>query len=245
MLETFENKIRVIIHKKQKVIVPFDGSFSSEDLEELDDCDIIQLAALRLRAEILQIERRKLPDSVTVKNLIDGECDIPKNLADFFVRLLSGTDSRRQSSVKRQRLVSSFAQDTIYAVSNGRIRTGKHITLAMALKSLTSSRNVVNIVNRFGHCCSYTTIERLETEATNVASARSQICQDGIVQNPNLNTGLAFDNFDRFVDTVTGKDTLHDTVGIIFHDIIPAAAEEEDAEQQASGQRGKKRRRRT
>ncbi|VVC93252.1 unnamed protein product [Leptidea sinapis] len=29
-------------------------------------------------------------------------------------------------------------------------------------------------------------------------------------------THVAFDNFDRFVDTATGKDTLHDTVGIIY-----------------------------
>lgn len=29
-------------------------------------------------------------------------------------------------------------------------------------------------------------------------------------------TGVAFDNFDRFVETKSGKDTLHDTVGIIY-----------------------------
>ena len=28
--------------------------------------------------------------------------------------------------------------------------------------------------------------------------------------------GLAFDNFDRFVETLSGKDTLHDTVGIAY-----------------------------
>lgn len=27
---------------------------------------------------------------------------------------------------------------------------------------------------------------------------------------------VAFDNYDRFVETITGKDTLHDTVGIIY-----------------------------
>ena len=26
--------------------------------------------------------------------------------------------------------------------------------------------------------------------------------------------GLAFDNFDHFVETLSGKDTLHDTIGI-------------------------------
>lgn len=37
---------------------------------------------------------------------------------------------------------------------------------------------------------------------------------------PDLNTGVVFDNFDRFVETHNGKDTLHDTVGIIFQDIV-------------------------
>ncbi|GFV49042.1 hypothetical protein TNCV_5065261 [Trichonephila clavipes] len=31
-----------------------------------------------------------------------------------------------------------------------------------------------------------------------------------------ITLGVAFDNFDRYVDTLTGKDTLHDTVGIIY-----------------------------
>ena len=35
----------------------------------------------------------------------------------------------------------------------------------------------------------------------------------------NLSTGLAWNNFDRFVDTTSGKDTLHDTVGFIFQNV--------------------------
>jgi len=31
-----------------------------------------------------------------------------------------------------------------------------------------------------------------------------------------LSTGVAFVNFDRFVETSSGKDTLHDTVGILY-----------------------------
>lgn len=38
----------------------------------------------------------------------------------------------------------------------------------------------------------------------------------GISRVDGLSTHVAFDDFDRFVDTATGKDTLHDTVGIIY-----------------------------
>lgn len=48
---------------------------------------------------------------------------------------------------------------------------------------------------------------------------RSQLCPEEIELKPNLCTGVAFDNFDRYVDTHTGKNTLHDTVGIIYQNI--------------------------
>ncbi|KAL4718512.1 hypothetical protein ACJJTC_002715 [Scirpophaga incertulas] len=88
------------------------------------------------------------------------------------------------------------------------------------MKSLTNSKKIVNILNKYGHCCSYTVLEELETEATFAATRRSMLCPDDIIPSRNLCTGLAFNNFDRFVDTATGKDTLHDTVGIMFQNIV-------------------------
>ena len=32
-------------------------------------------------------------------------------------------------------------------------------------------------------------------------------------------SGLAFDNYDRYVETLSGKNTLHDTVGIMYQNI--------------------------
>ncbi|GFT83955.1 hypothetical protein TNCV_2020321 [Trichonephila clavipes] len=80
---------------------------------------------------------------------------------------------------------------------------------------------MINIINRLGHCCNYNTLEELETEATISSVNRSQICPPDIIQSPSLSTGVAFDNFDRYVDTlyITGKDTLHDTVGIIYQNV--------------------------
>ena len=66
-----------------------------------------------------------------------------------------------------------------------------------------------------GHCASYTTLEELETELT-YSMEDNDLTPDGIEKDPNLATGVAFDNFDRFVETLSGKDTLHDTVGIVY-----------------------------
>ncbi|KAK4886112.1 hypothetical protein RN001_002383 [Aquatica leii] len=84
----------------------------------------------------------------------------------------------------------------------------------MALKSLTSSKKIINILNRFGHCCNYTTLEELETISF---VHQTQVCSPYIILNPLLCTGVA--SFDRYVDTLNGKETLHDTVGIIYQNI--------------------------
>ena len=59
----------------------------------------------------------------------------------------------------------------------------------------------------------------METEATISSVHRTQVCPPDIILNPSLCTGVAFDNLDRYVDTLNGKETLHDTVGIIYQNI--------------------------
>lgn len=72
----------------------------------------------------------------------------------------------------------------------------------------------------------------METAVTIASLNSSNICPEEIVKNKDLHTGVAFDNFDRYVDTANGKDTLHDTVGIIYQTII----ENEDVIEETSQQ---------
>ncbi|XP_032781198.2 uncharacterized protein LOC116919333, partial [Daphnia magna] len=46
-----------------------------------------------------------------------------------------------------------------------------------------------------------------------------------------LGHGVAFDNYDRFVETLTGKDTLHDTVGIVYQDVSECIQENPDEDE--------------
>ncbi|KAK0174281.1 hypothetical protein PV327_011030, partial [Microctonus hyperodae] len=92
-----------------------------------------------------------------------------------------------------------------------------------------TTANLVNGDSFFTICH---VIEELETAATIAALNRSDVCPEGIVGNKNLHTAVAFDNFDRYVDTATGKDTLHDTVGIIYQTIM----ENEDVIEETSQQ---------
>lgn len=84
------------------------------------------------------------------------------------------------------------------------------------MKSMTSSRKVLTILNRYGHTIGYNLAEEIETEMTYSSQNTNDVVPAGISRVDGLSTHVAFDNFDRFVGTATGKDTLHDTVGIIY-----------------------------
>ncbi|GFX41606.1 hypothetical protein TNCV_3110021 [Trichonephila clavipes] len=190
-----------------------------EDLKKLEENDLIDKVAFILRNTILKMDKTTLPAVMKMEDLINGEYTIPEKLDRFFKALIGGKDIHRRDGVNCHRLSNSLASDAIYCVSNGTVKPSKHITLGMTVKRLTSSRKMINILNRLGHCCNYNTQEELETEATISSVNHSQICPSDIIQSPSLSTGVAFDNCDRYVDTLTGKDTLHDTVGIIYQNV--------------------------
>ena len=107
----------------------------------------------------------------------------------------------------------------LYALTDGNVKPSKQLKLGLVMKKLTSRRKVVEILNRYGHSASYHTIEEIENELTLNSTTQMQLTPYGMQLEPGYCTGVAFDNFDRCVETTTGKDTLHDTVGIAYQNI--------------------------
>ena len=52
-----------------------------------------------------------------------------------------------------------------------------------------------------------------------------RLTQNEMSLNPSNNIGVAFDNFDRYVETVSGKGTLNGTVGIAYETSSSATGE--------------------
>ena len=75
---------------------------------------------------------------------------------------------------------------------------------------------MLDILNRLGHCISYHLVEEIETELAYWSLEEKRLTPYGMSLDPKNAQGVAFDNFDRFVETLNGKDTLHDTVGIVY-----------------------------
>ena len=65
---------------------------------------------------------------------------------------------------RADRLAWSIAQDIITAVTSSTVKTPKHnILLPWAVKTLTGNVEVIKILNRLGHGCSYSILEEIET----------------------------------------------------------------------------------
>ena len=178
--------------------------------------------AFLLRNEILKTKVTKLPEIISTTDVIKGECTVPPLLNTFFENLVTTGDRHKNKepiSENKKRRIESLAHDSIYAVSNGRIVPAKQILLALSMKALTGSRKVIDVLHRYGHSVSYSVVQGIETELIYSAMENSRLLPDGLQRLPYLNTGVAFDNFDLFVDTLSGKDTLHDTVGIVYQDV--------------------------
>lgn len=159
----------------------------------------------------MKAERTPLPNNLEESRLIAEECEVPEIVKNFVRAIVCGATTFQSENCKRR--FDSISPDLLYATRHGGVKTSKHITLGITLKSLTSSRKILDIINRFGHCCSYSVLEELETEATYFSCNTKTLYPAEVVRRPNLFTNVAFD---RFIETFTGKDTLHDMVGILI-----------------------------
>lgn len=161
---------------------------------EIKDRDLLQRAALLLRQYIRNIEYSKLDNNMSTEDLLLGECKFPEHLTSFFTTLLAAFDYRRRKSAKTTRLVQSFSSDVVFAVTNGEIKPSKQITLGIALKSLCNSKKIIKIVHRYGHICSYDTLQDIETEATYTIANKDTCCPSEVHQKKGLHTVCVFDN---------------------------------------------------
>ncbi len=192
---------------------------------------IVTAAACALRSIVLEVCKHapELPTSLSLDDFKKGQVEIPELLQSFFTTLFCGLQKNRAVSESVRRRVDSLSQDVIFCTSSGRVKPSKHLCLGVGTKSLTGSRRVVEVLNRFGHSIGYHTAESIETEIASKIVQGGNLLPDMLLPQPGLSTGLAWDNYDELTETLSGKDTLHDTAGICYQDIsaIPPTTDPE------------------
>ena len=214
-----QDKLNIVYNSKTDLDVVVRNAFENSS----DASKKIQDAAFILRKEITSSNKRSLPQSLTLEDIIKGEIDSPDLLYEFLSHVTFGYDrGNRESSIKKRR-VNSIAQDIIYAATGGAVKPAKQLLMGLAFKSMTGSSRIIEILNRLGHSISYNATEELETELTFSSVTGDRITPYGMSLDQSLACGVAFDNFDRYVETASGKDTLHDTVCIAYQDVAPVS----------------------
>ena len=78
---------------------------------------------------------------------------IPDLLDRFCSVLITGksSDNGSNKSERTLRLKNSTAQDMVYSVSNGNIKTPKSVLFPTVVKSFCNSTEVVGLINHYGH----------------------------------------------------------------------------------------------
>ena len=221
-------KEHIIIHKgkyKRGGSLIYNSNITLEeallaDLQKSKLDQRIKDVAFTLRAIIKSATRTNIPSNgIRFDDIIDGEVQISEQLPQFFTHLVVGQDHRSHESTSKRRRVESLAADTVCSVTNGRKKPSKHLKLGLAVKSMKESRRLIGMLNRYAHCVGYTTTEEFEMDITFTVTSTSKISPPNLVPDSSLTVRIAHDNFDQFVETLSGKDTLHGTVSIVYQSV--------------------------
>ena len=110
--------------------------------------------------------------------------------------------------------VLSISQDIIFAVTNGRKLTPKHVGLGLTVHQATRSKSLVDLLYSAGHSISYDMVRRVDTTLANRSlevlksndniPIPTRVEQDSFVQ-------FAADNIGLIEETLDGKGTFHAT----------------------------------
>lgn len=106
---------------------------------------------------------------------------------------------------------------------------GKHIpiyVLAYTLCQMTGQEDVVTLLNRFGHCMSYSGLIELETALAKQVATRDSVVPSNISTTANKVCHLVWDNFDINEETPSGLGTTHSTRGIVVQELVQTDATE-------------------
>lgn len=198
---------------------------SAEENKNTHD-NYVYNAAKNVRASLLNHEA-VMPWPPYAADLRDENISLPSSVYNLFAWILTDDndfqpryDSDEKVDLKDpsiKRLVQSFGQDLFYAVSKGRQKTPKHVALPLTVKNLTGSKEVIKLLNRYGHGISYDQVLQIETR---LAEEQLKTEVNGVVLpkiiQPNVFSTFCWDNIDLIEETLSGQGTTHCTNGIVI-----------------------------
>lgn len=120
--------------------------------------------------------------------------------------------------IEDERKALTISQDIIHSASNAKVKLPKQIGLAMAVNHLTGSKVLITLLNRMGHCSSYSKVQEVNTSLAMEVTAMAE--QFGTVVPSNIAPGpfiqFPADNNDLKEETFDGKNATHATTMVVY-----------------------------
>ena len=168
------------------------------------------------------------PDAsdLTLENAIDS---VPVRLFNFIAWSVGYSqdpvmDERVAVSHSQCCKVVSICQDLIYAESKGKKQTHKAVALGMAVRQVTGSTMMINVLHGLGHSVSSSTVRKRDSALASVISLSEDVTIPRQTAMKRFTT-LVWDSNDYSEETLSGKGSTHVVNGVVIQrgrDTAPA-----------------------
>ncbi len=191
-----------------------------QDIAEVEKTDVYHCGLL-LHNTIKEIEQT-IPWPPSPEDICEEKINIPEPLYNLLAYAIIGTskpvpDGKVPVNSDVERQINSLGQDLIHVVRKGHIRTVKNIGLGVAIRNITGSKEAANLLNRYGHCYSYSKIQDYEKALVKKLHGENS---NSLTIPMTIQSGafctFVWDNNDLCEETLTGHGTTHVTNGIII-----------------------------
>jgi len=119
----------------------------------------------------------------------------PAMLTEFLCRVIAGPSvPKHKYTSKTTQVAKSVAEDICYAATRGRWVMPKHVQLGLSLHHLTGSAELITLLNRYGHCQSYSKLIEVETAMAYEVQAADSILPSNISVTGNVVCHTCWDN---------------------------------------------------
>ena len=203
------------------------NALAAHDVHSKSDVQEIVTTARKIKEDIKKCNGISIrPLNVDDVSLDSARRIIPSRLYWLVRIMLTSDDSGIEDfdhptpcgKTDKERQVISIAQDIIHCASNARVKLPKQIGLAMTVRHLTGSKQLVTLLNRMGHSSSYDEVQAVDTSFATEVLAKMEA--HGTVIPSNISLGpfvqLAANNNDLNEETIDGKNTTHATTMVIY-----------------------------
>jgi len=174
------------------------------DREDVSYKNYIYHATKTLRAALLNQESN-MPWPPCATDIKEENVLLPNAVYNLLAWILTddselGPEEEKDEKVdvkehSTQRLVLSLGQDLLYNATKGRKKTAKHVALPLTVKNLTGCKEVITLLNRYGHGISYEQVLVVETK---LAENQLEREEHGVILpknvHPNVFSTFCWDN---------------------------------------------------